>query len=580
MSQQGKSDLRETVDRLRPHLVWAALFTTLASLLSLAPIGYMRDVYGPVLDARSDQTLLMVTLILVGALVIAGFIEWARARVLAAASVRFAEALSPRVFDATFRANLFRMQGARVALGDLRMLRNFIVSPSAVAILDAPMGLLFLVLVFMIHPVMGVFSLVGALIVFVIGLLAERRVRPLVTEAQRHSNAAQMFASDSGRNAQVIEAMGMLGAVRHRWLEMQNRFLRDQALASEAQSRGAAASKVVMLAQGSLLLGVGVFLTLIGVLPPQAGAYLIIAKLLGAKAIQPLMQVIQSWKQILAARDSWDRLGQFLTQIPEREKRMSLPAPSGHLTLENVAIRAPVTKQTILADVSFTLKPGRVLAIVGPSGCGKSSLARVLIGIWAPVVGSARLDGADVAGWDKAELGVHIGYLPQDVELFDGTIAENIARFGDVDMDKVREAATLAGLDPILADLPDGLDTDIGDDGCVLSGGQRQRVGLARAMYGDPRLVVLDEPNSSLDERGEADLLVAVAELKRRGCTVVVITHRRSLLPVVDQMLVLTDGRPRLFGPRDQVLAELAGRPAQPAAAAPAVPAAPQASAA
>lgn len=570
MSQPVKSDLRLAVEGLRPYLLWAVLFTTVASLLSLAPIGYMRDVYGPVLDARSEHTLLMVTLILVGALLMAAFIEWARARMLAAASIRFAESLSPRVFDATFRANLYRSPGARVALGDLRMLRNFITSPSFVALLDAPMGLLFIFLVFMIHPVMGFMSLLGALIVFVLGLLAERQVRPLVNEAQRYSNAAQAFAADSGRNAQVIEAMGMLGAVRQRWLDMQNRFLRDQARASEAQSVGSAASKVVMLAQGSLILGVGVFLSIIGVLPPQAGAYLIIAKLLGAKAIQPLMQVIQSWKQIVAARDSWERLGEFLQRMPERERRMSLPPPSGHLSLENVAVRAPGTKQTILVDVSLTLKAGRVLAVVGPSGSGKSSLARVLIGIWAPVVGSVRLDGADVASWDKADLGVHIGYLPQDVELFDGTIAENIARFGEVDMEQVRRAATLAGLDPILADLPAGLDTDIGDDGCILSGGQRQRVGLARALYGDPRLVVLDEPNSSLDERGEADLVNAIADLKRRGCTVVVITHRRSVLPVVDQMLVLNEGRPRLYGPRDKVLAELMGRPAQPAAAAPA----------
>jgi len=583
MSANEPTELRKALRPLRPYITIALVFTTLVALLSLAPIGYMRDVYGPVLDARSHNTLFMVTLVLVAALVMSSFLEWVRARLMAAASVRFAQTISLRVFDASFKANMARIPGSRQALGDLRALRSFITSPAMVAMMDAPMGLIFLVLVFMIHPIMGLFSLLGALIVFAIGVLSERKVRPLVTQAQGYSNAAQNFAADSGRNAQVIEAMGMRGAIQRRWLKLQNQFLRDQALASEAQSMAAASSKVVMLAQGSLILGVGVLLSITGVLPPNVGGMLIIAKLLGAKAMQPLMTLIHSWKQISTARDSFERLEEFLQRVPQAEERMRMPPPQGHLAVEGAAVRAPGTKQTILVDVSFVLKPGRTLAVVGPSGSGKSSLARLLIGVWAPIVGSVRLDGVDVASWNKADLGPHIGYLPQDVELFDGTLAENIARFGEVDMKKVREAATLSGLDPILADLPDGLDTAIGDDGCILSGGQRQRVGLARAIYGEPKVVVLDEPNSSLDERGDADLLAAVRALKVRGCTVVVISHRKSILPVVDQILMLDEGRPRLFGPRDQVLAKLAGKEPDPpvanpqpaaATAAPAQPAA------
>lgn len=556
------SELRLGLAPLRPYIVTALVFTTLVALLSLAPIGYMRDVYGPVLNARSSNTLGMVTLILVGALAASAVLEWARARTMAGASVRFAEALSRRVFDASFQANLHRTPGARQALGDLLAIRNFITSHTAVALMDAPMGLIFLGLVFLVNPFMGAFSLFGAFVVFVIGVISERRVRPLMTQAQGFATAAQNFAADSGRNAQVIEAMGMRRAVQQRWLAVQNQFLRDQALASEAQARGAAASKFVMLAQGSLLLGIGVLFTIWGVISPQAGALIIIAKLLGAKAIAPLMQLINSWKQVVVAQDAWGRLEEFLQKVPVRKQHMRMPAPNGHLALEGVAVRAPGTKKTVLVDVSFAVKPGRVLGVIGPSGSGKSSLARTLIGLWVPITGTVRLDGVEVSGWDKAELGPHIGYLPQDVELFDGTLAENIARFGQVDMDQVRAATTLAGLDPIVAHLPAGLDTDIGDDGCTLSGGQRQRVGLARAMYGDPRLVVLDEPNSSLDERGEADLVAAIGQLSARGCTVVVITHRKGLLAAAHQLLVLSDGRPKMFGPRDQVLAKIGRAPA------------------
>ena len=554
------SELREALRPLRPYIASALLFTTAVALLSLAPIGYMRDVYGPVLNARSSSTLAMVTLILLGALFASCFLEWARARVMAGASVRFAEVISRRVFEASFQANLMRQPEARQALGDLLVIRNFITSSPMVALLDAPMGLLFLGLVFLISPLMGAFSMFGAVVVLGLGLITERQVQPLIVDGQRFARAAQNFAADSGRNAQVIEAMGMRGAVQRRWLDVQSRFLRNQALASLAQARGSALTKFVMLAQGSLLLGIGVLFTLMGVLSPQAGALIIIAKLLGAKAITPIMQLIHSWKQVASARDAFDRLEEFLEKVPPREQRMRMPVPSGHLAFDGVAVRAPGTKKTILKDVSFVVKPGRVLGVIGPSGSGKSSLARVILGLWAPLAGSARLDGVDVSGWNKAELGPWVGYLPQDVELFDGTLAENIARFGEVDREKVEEAARWAGLDPILAALPAGLDTDIGDDGCTLSGGQRQRVGLARAIYGEPRLVVLDEPNSNLDERGEVDLLNAIRELKARACTVVVITHRKGLLSVTDQILVMADGRPRVFGPRDQVLQKLAGK--------------------
>lgn len=558
MTSPKTSELQAAIRPLGPYITLALMISTVIALLGLAPIGYMRDVFGPVIDSRSLHTLGMVTLALLIALVMSALLSWVRARVMSAASVKFAETISLRVLDASFMANLAKNSAARTALNDLRTLRTFMTSPSMVAMMDAPLGLLFLILVFFIHPMMGVICSLGAVLVFVIAWQAERKVRPLVKQSQNFYSQGINFASDSGRNAQVVEAMGMHRAIYTRWARMQDQFLRDQAQASKVQATGSALSRTVMMAQGSVVLGLGALLSITGILPPQAGAYLIIAKILGGKAVAPIIQLINSWKQVVAARDAYDRLEELLAQVPQREERMKLPRPRGHLTVDNAAIRAPGSKTLILSELNFNQKPGRAVAIIGPSGCGKSSLARVLLGIWAPVQGNVRLDGVDITSWSKTELGPALGYLPQDVELFDGTIAENIARFGEVDRVQVAHAAHLAGLDPILAQLPKGLDTEIGEGGCVLSGGQRQRVGLARAVYGDPQLVVLDEPNSSLDTQGEQDLVKAISALKKRGATVVLITHRPGLLSVAEHILVLGKGRPRMFGPREKVLEKLA----------------------
>ncbi len=559
---ERKSELRLALDRLKPFWRLAFLYSTVISLLALAPIGYMRDVYGPVLDSRSTRTLLWVTALLVVALTLAALLEWVRARVFQSASVRLAQDIGPRVFNATFKANLHRLPGARMALSDLRVIRNFITSPTAGVLMDVPLGVIFMLMVFFIHPLMGAMSLIGAALIAGLGWWSERRVRPLVTQAQQFNAMAQNFAADSGRNAQVVEAMGMGPAIQKRWLMVQEQFLRDQTKASFAQALSGALTKFVMLSQGSLLMAIGMLFTLLEILPPSAGAFLIIAKLLGNRSVGPMMQLISSWQQLVAARDAFDRLETFLQRLPDAEPRMRLPAPRSLLTVEGAAASAPGTKKALVMDLNFTVRPGWILAVVGRSGSGKSSLARLLVGLWPALVGTVRLDGVDIAGWDKAELGQYLGYLPQDVELFDGTLAENIARFGVVDEAQLQEAVKLAGLAPFIQELPDGVNTEIGTDGATLSGGQRQRVGLARALYGQPRLLVLDEPNSSLDQRGELDLLQALQAMKARGCAVVVITHRKGLLEAADTMLVLEEGRPKVYGPRKKVLTELAERAA------------------
>jgi len=552
-----KSELFDALSSLKPYALTCLGISFFLSILYLAPIGYMRDVYGPVINSRSLDTLGWVTALLVLLLITTAALDWLRQRVLIAASVRFSHSLSNRIFDATFKANLVKHPAARLGLNDLRGLRVFISSPLMGYLFDAPFGLFFLVLIFLIHPTMGYLSLLGAALALIIGLWTEKRVRPIMTKASGNANLSSLFISDSSRNAQVIHAMGMMGSMRKNWLRHQNNYLYQQASASNEQALGSAVSRVVMMVQGSALLGVGTLLTLIGHLPASAGAYLIIAKLLGAMAIRPTMQVISGWKQIVTARESYDRLEKFLLTIPKPSAPMSLPAPSGALTSSSVGICPPGTKRLVASNLNLRINPGNILAIVGPSGSGKSSIAKALVGVWHPVAGSVRLDGVDISNWDKSELGEYIGYLPQDVELFDGTVAENISRFGLLDEKKLDRVIKIIQLENFLNSLPEGVNTAIGDDGSILSGGQRQRIGIARALYGDPRLVVMDEPNSSLDQTGEAGLEKSLIELKQSGSIVIVITHRKNILQIADQILVMLDGRPRLYGQRDAVIAEL-----------------------
>ncbi len=542
---------------LRPYIILTAVVSIFVGLFALTPIAYMRDVYGPVMNSRSLDNLFWVTLILVVALVMAGVLHWVRHGILVAASMRLSQAFHQRIFKATFQANLQGVPGAQVALSDFRQIKNFLASPAAGFIFEVPVALLFLGIIFSINVYMGIMSLFGAALTVVITVLTERMVGPLMSESQKNAQQAQSQFSDISRNAQVAVAMGMLPALRERWLKSQTEFLRCQALASNAQGLGSSLSKVVMLFQGSAMLGFGIFLSITGILPPNAGALLIVAKFIGMLAVQPLMQVVHSWKAISAAIGAYQRLVIFLEQVPEPLRGMALPPPNGELMIWGADIRAPGMKATIASGLNFQVAPGQVLAIMGPSGSGKSSLTRLLTGVWPPLVGEVRLDGASLANWPKEELGPFIGYLPQDVELFDGTLSENIERFTSRDTDKLNQAVEMAGLGDLIVSLPMGLETPLGSDGLGLSGGQRQRVGLARALYGSPQLIVLDEPNANLDAAGDEALRLAIIKAKARGATVVIVTHRREILDVVDLVLLLAEGKQRLFGPRDLVFAQI-----------------------
>jgi ATP-binding cassette subfamily C exporter for protease/lipase len=397
---------------------------------------------------------------------------------------------------------------------------------------------------------------VGAILQVFIGWLNERNTQPPLVAANRAAMAAQQYADGSLRNAQVIESMGMLRDIHRRWMGKQREFLGLQALASDRAGGYQAITKFLQTTMGSLMLGLGAWLLLKNQLNGGAGM-MMVASILGGRILAPLVQIVTQWRLVVNVRDAWQRLDALLTAIPAKPESMALPAPRGLLQVETLMAGAPGGGPAIIKNVAFGLTPGEVLAVVGPSASGKTTLARLLVGLWPSVGGKVRLDGADVFTWDKAELGPHIGYLPQGVELLEGTLAENIARFGEMAPAKVKAAAQAVGLHDFIMSLPKGYDSPVGREGAMLSGGQRQRVALARAIYGDPVLVVLDEPNSSLDESGDAALAAAILELKARGTTFVIMTHRTSVLAVANKMMVLRDGVMQAFGPRDEVLAAL-----------------------
>ena len=538
---------------------WA--FAAVAALLVLAPTFYMFEVYGRVVNSRSHTTLLMLTVAVVLAYAVMELLEWARSEIMRDAGAWFDRQLAPRVVDLIHEMNLRRLGGGSVQpMADLRTLRDFFHQPAIAAAMEAPLAAVFLLILFWIHPVLGWAALIGAVLQVGLAWWNERLTQPPLSAANRAAIAAQQTADGMLRNAEVVEAMGMLRGLRARWWKLQQEFLSLQALASNRAGAFAALTKWIQVVWSSLLLGLGAWLVLENALP-GAAAMMIVGSVLGGRVLAPLVQLVTQWRTVITARDAWKRLDQNLRQLPPPSEAMPLPAPRGHLVVEGVLVPPPGGQAPILRGVSFALQPGEVLAVVGPSGAGKTTLARALVGLWPSLGGKVRLDGADVFTWRKEELGPHIGYLPQGVELLEGTIADNIARFGEVDLRRVREAARLVGLDTFIEALPHGYDTDVGPDGFILSGGQRQRVALARALYGEPVLVVLDEPNASLDEAGDLALAQAIQTLKARGTTFVIMTHRTSILPVVDKMLVLVDGATRAFGPRDEVLAALRGQP-------------------
>jgi ATP-binding cassette subfamily C exporter for protease/lipase len=556
--QKNTSEMRAALAELNPFFKRAALLSVFASLFVLAPSAYMLEVYDRVVNSRSHMTLAMLTLLVLAVYVVMEVLEWARGQLMHQASVTLDRQMTGRIFDAIFVANLKRQAGGTAQpMNDFRTVREFLNNPVLVACMEAPVSLVFLLLIFAMSPVLGWTTVAAALLQTLVAWLNQRGTQPPLLAANRSAIGAQQYADGSLRNAQVIESMGMLRDIHRRWMDKQHEFLNLQAKASDAGGLFQAIGKFLQNVTSSALLGLGAWLMLRNELNGGSGM-MIIASVLGGRVLAPLVQIVSQWQAVVNVRDAWARLDQMLMGVQVGPPAMALPPPSGNLTVEAIVAVAPGSQTPILKGLSFALQPGEVLAVVGPSASGKTTLARLLAGVWPASGGKVRLDGADVYTWNKAELGPYVGYLPQGVELFDGTLADNIARFGEVDREKIEAAAKAVGLHEMIMALPQGYDSPVGREGAMLSGGQRQRVGLARAIYGNPVFVVLDEPNSSLDESGDAALASAILQLKSRGTTFVVMTHRTSVLAVADKMLILQEGQSRAFGPRDEVLAALA----------------------
>jgi len=551
------SELSQALEPLRPEIYRAIGFSLIISFLALSPTVYMLEVYDRVVNSRSDVTLLMLTLMVMLAYAVMELLEKVRGALMRASGVRLDAALSKRVYDAMFMGFLKRQVGGNMqVLNDLKLVREFLANPALMAVMEAPVALVALALIFAISPILGWSAVAGALVQVAITWMNERASRKPLMEANRAAMNAQQFADASLRNAHVMESMGMLDAVHGQWQKRQKEFLGLQAQASEGAGFWSAMSKLLQLVMTSLLLGLGAWLLLTNSLNGGA-SMMIVGSVLGGRVLAPLSQLVAQWNAVVNVRSAWERLEGLLAQVPPKPEAMSLPAPKGYLSVEGLMAGAPGQQVPIVRGVQFGLAKGEVLAVVGPSASGKTTLARLLVGLWPAMSGKVRLDGADVFTWDKSELGPYLGYLPQGVELLEGSLAENIARFGEVDMAQVEAAARLVGLHELIMSMPQGYNSPIGRDGAMLSGGQRQRVGLARALYGKPVFVVLDEPNSSLDEVGDLALANAIAALKQLGTTFVVMTHRTSVLGVADKMLIMRDGAQQAFGPRDEVLAAL-----------------------
>jgi PrtD family type I secretion system ABC transporter len=553
----GETEIRQVVRACTVAFLIIGAFSLAINLLTFVAPLYMMQLFDRVLSSRSIDTLVMLTLIACAALAVLSLIDGIRSQILARIGTWLSDLLGPRILGGALQAVL-RGDSARAGQGlrDLATLRGFLTGPAITPLMDVPWAPIFLLALFALHPVLGFVGLGGGALLFLLAIANEMLTKRPLQEAGVAAGRTQHRTEAALRNAEVVRSMGMLAGVVRLWQH-------DNAAASAAQieagNRGAlilAVSKFLRLTVQTTIMGVGAWLVIEHDVSP--GAMFASSFLLG-RALAPVENAIGTWRSLVTARVAYRRLGELLALTPAATAGMALPAPAGELRVEGASyVPAGATAPT-LRGVSFALAPGQVLGIIGPSAAGKSTLARLIAGSWQPSSGHVRLDGAAISVWLDAGGSRHLGYLPQDVELFAGSVRENIGRLGEAEASAVVEAARLAGLHETIMRLPRGYDSEIGEAGLRLSGGQRQRIGLARALFGNPRLVVLDEPNASLDSDGEAALLDAIAQLKANGTTVVIIAHRSNVLALADKLLVLRNGAVDLFGDCGEVIAQLNG---------------------
>ena len=551
--------------RFQPYFVSAAGFSLVLNLLMLVPALFMLQVFDRVLTSRSIETLIMLGVLSVGALLFMAYLDVIRARLLTAAAVSLEKNLGPRVLADMIRRNAAPGAGeAPYGLRDVNSLRMFLTGPGILSLFDAPWAVIYVLIIFLFHPLLGAIALGGALAMLGLGVLNEKLSRQPLEAMQLEARTAGRFADQSITNAEVARALGMVESLARGWEFNNRKVLESQLQANRASSVLTGATRFLRQFLQVAMLAAGAWLV---IEQTATAGVMIAATILLGRALAPVETTIAGWKGLVDARSAYGRLNQMLATEPRDKEITELPPPVGELAVERAIFGFRGQERPVIKQVSFKLNAGQALAIVGPSAAGKSTLARLIVGLWKPLSGNVRLDNADIFSWPRERLGPYVGYLPQDVELFAGTVSQNIARMGEVNSTAVVEAAKWAGVHEMILRLPQGYDTTIGRSIDFLSAGQRQRVALARALYGDPRLVVLDEPNSNLDSEGEGALIESIRRMKAKGVTLVVVTHRSRLLTVMDQILVLNDGVIERMGPPSEVLARLSRSPAgQPAA--------------
>jgi ATP-binding cassette subfamily C exporter for protease/lipase/ATP-binding cassette subfamily C protein EexD len=552
-SASEKPELLKLLTLFKKDFYIVGLFSLIINLLMLVPAIYMLLIYDSVLSSRSNTTLIVVTVIMLFMMALMGLFEWTRTQLLIRIGNNMDKRVNERLFQVAFEKCLRTgSTDSSQVFGDFTNIRQFLTGTGAIAFFDVPWVPIYVLVIALIYWALGVFAACAAIVLFILAVLTEMVSKKKLSASNAAYHNASAFSAINFRNADVIESMGMLSNVKKHWFPKHQKFVALQSSASEKTGNISAVTKFFRYAFQSLVYAFGAYYVINGNII-TAGAMVAAAILMG-RALSPIDLAIGGWKGFVSARDSYKRLSALFTAFPEKEKGMPLPAPEGRIAVGGLYAIPPNSNIQVLKNINFIAEKGDMVAIIGPSGSGKSTLSKLITGVWPPASGSVRLDGAEIFTWDKDALGNHIGYLPQDIELLNGTIAENIGRFGDIDSFKIIEAAKTVGIHELILNLPDGYDTFIGEGGVVLSGGQKQRVALARAIYGFPALVVLDEPDSNLDDIGGHALLYTLAKLKEQKSTVFIISHRNHILSVVDKILVISNGTVQMYGTRNDVL--------------------------
>ena len=552
LADDGRKPIEAVLHDCRRTFYLAFAITAMVDILSITPMLFMMNVMDKALSSRSGVTLISLTVLVVALYIFWSAIEWIRSRLLTRLSLRIDWDLSADIFDASFRRHVGRKNvDVHQLLGDLTNLRQFLTGQGLLSIIDAPFALVFITIGAIFHPFLAVFALGASILMLIATYFTQKVTSPILKVASDAQSEAARVASNSLRHAESTLALGMMGAVRQKWYRHHHKFLLNQVNASEASGLAGGISGFLSKSLPSLQMALGAFLAMEGLI---TAGMVMAASMLISKAVSPIQKLLGGWKDIVGARQSYDRLNALLISDAKRQTKMQLPPVMGNLTVTKTAVVPPGHNKAVLFDIDFKVNPGQVVAVVGPSAAGKTCLARLLIGVWKPARGSVRLDGVEISDWDHDEFGPQIGYVPQEIEFFEGTVAENIARLGEIDPDKVVQATKLIGMHEVILSFPKGYDTELGESGFALSGGQRQRLAICRAIYGMPKFIVMDEPNANLDEIGESALVHAINFLKTQGCAVVITTHRPRLVGAADNLLVLRNGSQVGFGPAEEMI--------------------------